>query len=92
MGRLRRSRVHKGIRDIQRKYRTKRYMRDIDQIHGDIQPENAGKFEKPELDPELPGQGQFYCIQCAYVFRTLLVERERILDNRCPVMKGYKNG
>ncbi|GJJ73854.1 bud site selection protein 20 [Entomortierella parvispora] len=65
MGRLRRSRVHKGIRDIQRKYRTKRYMRDLDQIHGDIQPENAAKFEKPELDPELPGLGQFYCIPCA---------------------------
>ncbi|KAF9581203.1 hypothetical protein BGW38_001868 [Lunasporangiospora selenospora] len=65
MGRLRRSRVHKGIRDIKRKYRTKRYMRDLDQIHDDIKPENASKFEKQELDPELPGQGQFYCISCA---------------------------
>jgi len=42
-------------------------MRDIDQIHDDIQPENAAKFEKPELDPDLPGMGQFYCIPCAYV-------------------------
>jgi hypothetical protein len=24
------------------------------------------------LDPELPGQGQFYCIQCAYVFECTL--------------------
>ncbi|KAG0230691.1 hypothetical protein BGW42_000809 [Actinomortierella wolfii] len=65
MGRLRRSRTHRGIRDIQRKYRTRQYMRDIDQIHDDIQPENAHKFEKPEMDPDLPGMGQFYCIPCA---------------------------
>ncbi|KAF9423487.1 hypothetical protein BGZ94_008258 [Podila epigama] len=79
MGRLRRSRVHKGIRDIQRKYRTKRYMRDIDQIHADIQPENASKFENRELDPELPGQGQFYCIQCAkhYISQESLAEHQK---------------
>ncbi|KAF9339760.1 CG3224-like protein [Linnemannia elongata] len=91
MGRLRRSRVHKGIRDIQRKYRTKRYMRDIDQIHGDIQPENAGKFEKPELDPELPGQGQFYCIQCAkhYINQESLAEHQKgkIHKKRCKLLK-----
>ncbi|KAG0327388.1 hypothetical protein BGZ99_007718 [Dissophora globulifera] len=79
MGRLRRSRAHHGIRDIQRKYRTKRYMRDLDQIHDDIQPENASKFEKPELDPELPGLGQFYCIPCAkhYINKESLQEHQK---------------
>ncbi|KAG0229678.1 hypothetical protein B0O80DRAFT_397589 [Mortierella sp. GBAus27b] len=91
MGRLRRSRVHKGIRDIQRKYRTRSYMRDIDQIHDDIQPENAAKFEKPELDPELPGMGQFYCIACAkhYINKESLMEHERgkIHKKRLKVLK-----
>ncbi|KAF9184355.1 hypothetical protein BGZ51_003376 [Haplosporangium sp. Z 767] len=79
MGRLRRSRVHKGIRDIQRKYRTRQYMRDIDQIHDDIQPQNAAKFEKPELDPELPGMGQFYCVPCAkhYINKQSLEEHQK---------------
>ncbi|KAG0262881.1 hypothetical protein BG011_009589 [Mortierella polycephala] len=79
MGRLRRSRVHKGIRDIQRKYRTRQYMRDIDQIHDDIQPQNASKFDKPELDPELPGMGQFYCVPCAkhYINKLSLDEHQK---------------
>ncbi|KAF9356111.1 hypothetical protein BGX34_010094 [Mortierella sp. NVP85] len=91
MGRLRRSRVHKGIRDIQRKYRTRGYMRDIDQIHDDIQPENAAKFEKPELDPDLPGMGQFYCIPCAkhHINKESLEEHQKgkIHKKRVKVLK-----
>ncbi|CAH1755905.1 18556_t:CDS:2 [Entrophospora sp. SA101] len=36
MGRIRRSRTHKNIRDHYRKYRTRNYTKDLDQIHEDL--------------------------------------------------------
>ncbi|PVU90023.1 hypothetical protein BB561_005056 [Smittium simulii] len=68
MGRLRRSRVHKGIKDISKKYRLKRKTKDLDQIQADLLPENKPKLESFEIDPELPGLGQFYCIECTKHF------------------------
>ena len=63
MGRLRRKRMHKNIKDIKKKYRTRRRTKDIDQIHEDMQPKNTGKLQTE--DPDLPGSGQHYCINCA---------------------------
>lgn len=63
--RLRRSRTHHSIRDTYRKYRTRNYTRDLDQIHDDIKPENAQKLKNQPLDPDKPGLGQNYCIECA---------------------------
>ena len=37
-------------------------MKDIDQIHEDMQPKNIGKLLLE--DPDLPGSGQNYCINC----------------------------
>ncbi len=48
--------------------KTKRYQRDIDQIVNDLQPQNIVKFDKLEIDEDLPGLGQFYCIFCAKYF------------------------
>lgn len=64
MGRLRRKRMHKNIKDQKKKYRTKRRTKDIDQIHADLEPENAAKLLS-QNDPDLPASGQCYCLQCA---------------------------
>ncbi|XP_065912604.1 zinc finger protein 593-like isoform X2 [Dysidea avara] len=66
MGRLRRKRMHKNIKDIKRKFRTRRRTKDIDQIHEDMKPANAEKLLQD--DPDLPGSGQHYCISCARYF------------------------
>jgi len=68
MGRLRRKRMHKNDKHLKKKYRTKRRTKDLDQIHVDIQPQNAAKLKSQELDVDLPGAGQYYCIQCARYF------------------------
>ena len=67
MGRLRRKRMHKNIKDQKKKYRTKRRTKDIDQIHADLEPENSEKLLSKN-DPDLPGSGQHYCLQCARHF------------------------
>lgn len=46
----------------------KHYARDIDQIHGDIEPEVAAKLLSQPIDEDLPGAGQHYCVQCARYF------------------------
>lgn len=63
--RLRRKRTHHGIRDNYRKQRTRAYTRDLDQIHGDLKPENYDKMKNQEIDTDLPGLGQHYCVECA---------------------------
>ncbi len=67
MGRLRKKRMHKNIRDLHKKYRTRRYAKDMDQIHEDLQPENVAAVEAAEPDGDLPGLGKLYCFHCAYV-------------------------
>ncbi|KAF7732862.1 Bud site selection protein 20 [Apophysomyces ossiformis] len=70
MGRLRRSRTHHGIRDQYRKYRTRNYARDLDQIHEDIKPENVDKLKNQPIDTDKPGLAQNYCVECARYFIT----------------------
>ncbi|XP_073240507.1 zinc finger protein 593-like [Porites lutea] len=68
MGRLRRKRMHKNDKHLKKKYRTKRRTKDLDQIHVDMQPQNTAKLKSQEVDMDLPGAGQYYCIQCARYF------------------------
>ena len=65
MGRLRRKRMHKNDKDLKKKYRTRRRTKDLDQIHEDMKPQKAAKLLSQEPDTDLPGSGQFYCLQCA---------------------------
>uniref|UniRef100_U3FAG4 Zinc finger protein 593 n=1 Tax=Micrurus fulvius TaxID=8637 RepID=U3FAG4_MICFL len=51
-----------------RQWKTKRRRRDLDQIHHDMLPENAMKLLRQELDPNLPGNAQHYCLHCARYF------------------------
>ncbi|KAI8070440.1 hypothetical protein BC940DRAFT_296082 [Gongronella butleri] len=68
MGRLARKRMHNNKREIYRKSRTRNYKRDLDQIHDDVKPENASKLQKQEIDTDLPGLAQHYCVECARYF------------------------
>ncbi|GAA5808012.1 hypothetical protein MFLAVUS_001394 [Mucor flavus] len=68
MGRLRHKRNHHGIRDNYRKQRTRAYTRDLDQIQDDLKPENIDKKKHQEIDTDLPGLGQHYCVECARHF------------------------
>ncbi|KAJ3180146.1 Bud site selection protein 20 [Gaertneriomyces sp. JEL0708] len=66
MTRYRRTKTHKGIRDVKRAKRTRARTKDLDQIHDDMaQPE---KFTSQPIDADLPGLGQHYCLQCARYF------------------------
>ncbi|EEB06238.1 zinc finger protein [Schizosaccharomyces japonicus yFS275] len=67
MGRVGRKRKHhnNGNHAL---FRTREYGRDLDQIQDDLkEPE---KFQSLPLDPDLPGLGQHYCIECARHFES----------------------
>ncbi|KAI8583267.1 hypothetical protein K450DRAFT_222774 [Umbelopsis ramanniana AG] len=68
MGRLRRSRTHHGIRDISRKFRTRAYTKDLDQIHEDLKEGNIEKMKNQPIDADKTGLGQHYCVPCARYF------------------------
>ena len=57
--------MHKNIKDIKKKHRTKRRTKDMDQIHEDMKAENVERLRRQEVDYDLPGAGQHYCLHCA---------------------------
>ncbi|KAM6428302.1 zinc finger protein 593 [Liasis olivaceus] len=63
----RRTGSHK-THSLARQWKAKRRRRDLDQIHQDMLPENAQKLLRQELDPDLPGNAQHYCLHCARYF------------------------
>lgn len=65
MGRLRRKRMHKNDKHLKKKYRTRNKTKDLDQIHQDLVPQKASELLSQDADIDLPGSGQFYCLQCA---------------------------
>ncbi|CAG8705226.1 18889_t:CDS:2 [Acaulospora morrowiae] len=79
MGKIRRSRTHKGIRDHYRK--TRNNVKDLDQVHEElrrleekicIDEQGSGGNVVPDEDQasdlELPGSGKYPCIPCARYF------------------------
>ncbi|XP_065182735.1 zinc finger protein 593-like [Sycon ciliatum] len=76
MGRLRRKRMHKNIRDTKRKFRTKRRTKDMDQIHDDLK--EVKKLTTQPIDYDLPGAGQYYCVECARYFTDGTSKEEHI--------------
>lgn len=42
----------------------KRKGKDLDEIVDDLRPEKKAKLLNQPLDSDLPGDGQFYCVQC----------------------------
>jgi bud site selection protein 20 len=69
MGRLRRSRTHKAIKHIKKQFRTRRRTKDLDIIHAEINdPEKLAALQAQPIDPDMPGLGQFYCVECRYLY------------------------
>lgn len=64
----RRTGAHRA-HSLARQLKTKRRRRDLDEIHADLKPENAARLLRQEIDPDLPGCAQFYCLHCACVPR-----------------------
>ena len=60
-----RKRNHKNIKDFKKKFRLRNRAKDLDEIHAEIQREKIDQILHQKIDPDLPGQGQFYCMFCA---------------------------
>ncbi|CAH1798537.1 unnamed protein product [Owenia fusiformis] len=67
-GHYARKKQHKGDKPLSTKYRTRRKTKDLDQIHDDMKPEVSKKLLKQDVDLDLPGSGQFYCLHCSKHF------------------------
>lgn len=56
----------------------KRRAKDLDQIDEDLRPEKAFKLTHQPIDYDLPGDGQYYCIECSrYFINSVTLEKHR---------------
>ncbi|KAL7304103.1 hypothetical protein TKK_0003563 [Trichogramma kaykai] len=55
----------------------KRRKRDLDEINEDLKDKNVDKLLNQEVDYDLPGAAQHYCVTCARHF----IHRQAILDH-----------
>ncbi len=60
--------MHHRVSDNQRKFRTRRRTKDLDQVHAQVDLISTGKFDTLPIDEELPGLGQYYCVQVGYFY------------------------
>ncbi|XP_075437525.1 zinc finger protein 593 [Ascaphus truei] len=63
-------------KNISKLWKTKRRTKDVDQIHHDLRPENARKLLNQELDYQVTGNAQHYCLHCARYFVDLKTLKE----------------
>ncbi|XP_073472233.1 zinc finger protein 593 [Aquarana catesbeiana] len=63
-------------KNIAKSWKTKRRVKDLDQIHEDMLPGNAGRLLKQEIDYDVPGNAQHYCLHCARYFVDLKTLKE----------------
>lgn len=66
-------------KEHRRNMKAKNITRHYDQIYQDLKPENAKRLLNQDLNEELPGLGQYYCIECAsyYVNKRSLTEHQK---------------
>merc|ERR1712126_174861 len=78
----RKKRTHKNIKDFKKKHRTRK-RKDIDEIHDHMKPNRIDSYLHQIIDPDLPGEGQFYCLHCARILSTrnvsLNTKKQRII-------------
>lgn len=60
-----------AIRGDKSKKKTRRYTRDLDQIHADLRDDkHLAQHKNTKAVEDLPGLGQHYCIACAKWFES----------------------
>jgi len=60
-----------AIRGHNSKKKTRRYTRDIDQIKADLTvPKHLSQYQGTKAAEDLPGLGEFYCVECAKWFES----------------------
>ncbi|OMP86003.1 Zinc finger protein bud20 [Diplodia seriata] len=60
-----------AIRGAQSKKKTRRYTRDVDQVHADLRSErHLQLYKETKAEEDLPALGQFYCKECAKWFES----------------------
>jgi bud site selection protein 20 len=58
-----------AIRGAKSKKKTRRYTRDVDQIHADLRDQrHLDRYKETKAPEDLPALGEFYCIECAKWF------------------------
>ena len=86
MGRVRNNRARTSKKKEYKKgHDVKRRRRDIDQIQDDLEKEvETGNKFSVEIDDDLPGRGQFYCVFCARHFadQSTLTTHEASKDHK----------
>lgn len=60
-----------AIRGAKSKKKTRRYTRDVDQVHADLASKrHLEQYVATKAAEDLPGFGQFYCVECAKWFES----------------------
>ncbi|KAF2201318.1 hypothetical protein GQ43DRAFT_431735 [Delitschia confertaspora ATCC 74209] len=60
-----------AIRGEKSKKKTRRYTRDLDQVHADLHSErHLAQFKDTKAVEDLPGLGKYYCKECAKWFES----------------------
>lgn len=55
-------------REDGRRWKTRNRSKDIDEVDEDLKPDNFKKLLNQEVDLDLPGNAQFYCVHCSRYF------------------------
>lgn len=85
-GPYRRSKTHKGRKELYKKYRLRRRTKDLDQIAEELLKKTQGNIAervtkfKDGYDEELPADGQFKCIPCSRYFISTEILQAHLKD------------
>ncbi|KAM3964066.1 zinc finger protein 593 homolog [Aphomia sociella] len=63
-----RKKYHHGDTHLKKRWRVRNRKKDLDQIDVDLKEENAEVLLNQDVDLDLPGAAQHYCLHCARYF------------------------
>ncbi|XP_041972505.1 zinc finger protein 593 homolog [Aricia agestis] len=67
-GGYKRKKYHVGDTHLKKRWRVRNRKKDLDEIDVDLKEENAEKLLNQQVDLDLPGAAQHYCLHCARYF------------------------